>query len=56
MHKACRLLRALSDQRNNRLTAIAAAAGADKATSMRLLDVLASEAHGAKAPARSRVK
>lgn len=43
VHKACRLLRALSDPRNNRLTAIAAAANVDKATSMRLLNVLASE-------------
>jgi DNA-binding IclR family transcriptional regulator len=43
VHKACRLLRALSDPRNDRLTVIAAAAGVDKATSMRLLNVLASE-------------
>ena len=43
VHKACRLLRALSDPRNDRLTAIASAAGVDKATSMRLLNVLASE-------------
>jgi DNA-binding IclR family transcriptional regulator len=43
VHKACRLLRALSDPRNDRLTPIAAAAGVDKATSMRLLNVLASE-------------
>ena len=43
VHKACRLLRALSDPRNDRLTIIAAAAGVDKATSMRLLHVLASE-------------
>ena len=43
VHKACRLLRALSDPRNDRLTSIAAAAGVDKATSMRLLNVLASE-------------
>lgn len=43
VQKACRLLRALSDPRNNRLTTIAAAAGLDKATSMRLLNVLAYE-------------
>lgn len=42
VHKACRLLRALSDPRNNRLTSIAAAAGVDKATSLRLLNVLTS--------------
>ena len=33
----------MSDPRNDRLTAIAAAAGVDKATSMRLLNVLAAE-------------
>ena len=43
VHKACRLLRALSDPRNNRLTDVATAAGVDKATSLRLLGVLASE-------------
>jgi len=43
VHKACRLLHALSEPRNTRLTDIAAAAGVDKATSLRLLNVLASE-------------
>ena len=41
VQKACLLLRAMSDVRNARLTQIAAAAGVDKATALRLLDVLA---------------
>ncbi|MGT2453115.1 IclR family transcriptional regulator [Cupriavidus basilensis] len=41
--KACRLLRALSDARNTRLTDLAVAAGVDKASALRLLDTLAAE-------------
>jgi DNA-binding IclR family transcriptional regulator len=41
VQKACRILRALTDARTTRLTDIAAAAGLDKATALRLLDVLA---------------
>lgn len=41
VQKACLILRAMSDARNARLTDIAQAAGQDKATTLRLLDVLA---------------
>jgi DNA-binding IclR family transcriptional regulator len=41
VQKACRILRALSDAKNVRLTDIAREAGLDKATTLRLLDVLA---------------
>jgi DNA-binding IclR family transcriptional regulator len=40
VQKACRILRAMSDARTTRLTDIAAAAGLDKATALRLLEVL----------------
>ncbi|MGO4325796.1 IclR family transcriptional regulator [Cupriavidus sp. 2TAF22] len=43
LQKACRLLRALSDPRNTRLTDLAGAAGVDKASALRLLDTLAAE-------------
>lgn len=43
LQKACRLLRALSDARNTRLTDLAGAAGVDKASALRLLDTLATE-------------
>jgi DNA-binding IclR family transcriptional regulator len=43
VQKACRLVRAMSDARHARLTEIAAAAGLDKATALRLLDALARE-------------
>ncbi len=41
VQKACRILRAMADPRNARLTEIALAAGLDKATTLRLLDALA---------------
>ncbi len=41
VQKACRILRAMSDAKNARLTDIAREAGLDKATTLRLLDVLA---------------
>jgi len=41
VQKACLILRAMSDARVTRLTDIASAAGLDKATTLRLLDVLA---------------
>jgi DNA-binding IclR family transcriptional regulator len=41
VQKACLILRAMSDAKNARLTDIALAAGQDKATTLRLLDVLA---------------
>ena len=41
VQKACLILRAMSDAKNARLTDIAQAAGQDKATTLRLLDVLA---------------
>lgn len=41
VQKACRILRVMSDARNSRLTDIATAAALDKATTLRLLDVLA---------------
>jgi len=41
VQKACLILRAMSDARNIRLTDIAQAAGQDKATTLRLLEVLA---------------
>jgi len=41
VQKACRILRAISDAKNTRLTDIARAAGLDKATTLWLLDVLA---------------
>ena len=40
VQKACRILRAMSDAKNARLTDIAREAGLDKATTLRLLDVL----------------
>ncbi|SPD67120.1 Transcriptional regulator, IclR family (plasmid) [Cupriavidus taiwanensis] len=43
LQKACRLLRALTDARNSRLTDLALAAGVDKASALRLLDTLAAE-------------
>lgn len=43
VQKACRVLRALSDRRNVRLTDIAAAAGLGKATTLRLLERLRRE-------------
>lgn len=43
VQKACRILRAMSDTRNLRLTDIALASGTDKATALRLLDALARE-------------
>lgn len=43
VQKACRIVRAMSDARHARLTEIAAAAGLDKATALRLLDALARE-------------
>ena len=43
VQKACRILRVMSDARNARLTDIATASGQDKATALRLLDVLVRE-------------
>ncbi|BDB26926.1 transcriptional regulator [Cupriavidus sp. TA19] len=43
LQKACRLLRALTDARNSRLTDLALAAGVDKASALRLLETLAAE-------------
>ncbi|AZG14398.1 IclR family transcriptional regulator [Cupriavidus pauculus] len=43
LQKACRLLRALSDTRNARLTDLAAAANVDKASALRLLETLVAE-------------
>ncbi|HSD55500.1 MAG TPA: helix-turn-helix domain-containing protein, partial [Burkholderiales bacterium] len=43
VQKACRILRAMSDARTTRLTDIAAAAGLDKATALRLLEGLAGD-------------
>ncbi|MBP0636045.1 helix-turn-helix domain-containing protein [Cupriavidus sp. AcVe19-6a] len=43
LQKACRLLRALTDVRNTRLTDLALAAGVDKASALRLLETLAAE-------------
>lgn len=43
VQKACRILRVMSDARNARLTDIATASGQDKATTLRLLDVLVRE-------------
>ena len=43
VQKACRILRVMSDSRNARLTDIATASGQDKATTLRLLDVLVRE-------------
>jgi DNA-binding IclR family transcriptional regulator len=40
VQKACRILRAMSDAKNARLTDIARETGLDKATTLRLLDVL----------------
>lgn len=50
VQKACRVLRALSDRRNVRLTDVAAAAGLGKATALRLLDMLAREGFVARNP------
>jgi DNA-binding IclR family transcriptional regulator len=41
VEKACRILRVMSDAKVNRLTDIASAAALDKATTLRLLDLLA---------------
>jgi DNA-binding IclR family transcriptional regulator len=43
IEKACRVLKAMSDRRNTRLTDIAAHCGLDKSTTMRVLESLASE-------------
>ncbi len=43
VQRACRILEVLSDRRNSRLTEIAAASGQDKATALRLLDMLVRE-------------
>lgn len=43
LQKACRLLRALTDVRNSRLTDLALAAGVDKASALRLLETLTAE-------------
>jgi len=43
LQKACRLLRALSDGSNTRLTDLATAAGVDKASALRLLETLVAE-------------
>ena len=43
VQKACRILRVMSDSRNASLTEIARAAGNDKATTLRLLEVLTRE-------------
>ena len=43
VQKACRILRSLTDARNVRLTDIATAAGQDRATTLRLLEVLRQE-------------
>jgi len=43
VQKACRILRTLGDPRNGRLTEIAASAGLDKATTVRLLEALAGD-------------
>lgn len=43
VQKACRILSVMSDRRKTRLTQIASAAGLDKATTLRLLNLLASE-------------
>jgi DNA-binding IclR family transcriptional regulator len=43
LQKACRLLRALTDARNSRLTDLANAAGVDKASALRLLETLVAE-------------
>ncbi|MCM5570335.1 IclR family transcriptional regulator [Burkholderiaceae bacterium FT117] len=54
VQRACRILQVLSDTRNGRLTDIAAAAGQDKATVLRLLDVLAGEGFVVRDPASKR--
>ena len=51
VQKACLILRAMSDAQTTRLTDIAAAAGLDKATTLRLLDVLARARFVARDPA-----
>ncbi|WP_439687726.1 IclR family transcriptional regulator [Cupriavidus oxalaticus] len=51
LQKACRLLRALTDARNSRLTDLALAAGVDKASALRLLETLAAEGLVARDPA-----
>src|SRR5690606_34010163 len=43
VQQACRILRGMSDSRNARLTDIDTASGQDKATTLRLLDVLVRE-------------
>lgn len=51
VQKACRVLSALSDRRNARLTDIAAAAGLGKATALRLLDMLSRQGFVVRNPA-----
>ena len=51
VQKACRILRAMSDARNARLTDIAREAGLDKATTLRLLDVLTRDGFVTRDPA-----
>ncbi|MCR0980795.1 IclR family transcriptional regulator [Roseomonas populi] len=43
IEKACRVLKAMSDGRNTRLTEISAHCGLDKATALRVLEILARE-------------
>ena len=50
VQKACRILRAMSDAKNARLTDIAREAGLDKATTLRLLDVLTRDGFVARDP------
>lgn len=50
VQKACRILRVLSNARWMRLTEIASSAGLDKATTLRLLDVLARDAFVSRDP------
>jgi DNA-binding IclR family transcriptional regulator len=54
VQRACRILQVLSDSRNARLTEIATAAGQDKATTLRLLDMLAREGFVVRDPASKR--
>lgn len=54
VQRACRILQVLSDTRNGRLTDVAAAARLDKATALRLLDVLASEGFVVRDPVSKR--
>ncbi|HOA94145.1 MAG TPA: helix-turn-helix domain-containing protein, partial [Quisquiliibacterium sp.] len=54
VQKACSILRVMSDARNARLTDIALAAGLDKATALRLLDVLLRNGFVVRNPANKR--